>query len=204
MAFPAIPALRPFTPGYGLYWVIQQAVSLYLRLARENIRQMLETDIVKRPISPLYSEGLVIKLPSTPLYGERVILHLPGHTQWFVKPSFGAVFYFASGLGQRLRKGGGGEAMFCTDSLSGAMRIGFEKKIMGGGGKVLRLTVERMRRGWTKVELGRRARISPVDVGKVENGWIKPFPAWQSRLSEALGVPAEELFREVDLREITS
>lgn len=69
---------------------------------------------------------------------------------------------------------------------------------------MLRLTVERVKRGWTKVELGRQARINPVDIGRIENGWVKAFPAWQSRLSETLGVPAEELFKEVSVRDIAS
>lgn len=62
---------------------------------------------------------------------------------------------------------------------------------------MLRLTVERVRRGWSKTELGFRAKIHPNVIGQLESGRLKPFDPWKRKLEKTLEVPAEELFKEV-------
>ncbi|WP_434074876.1 helix-turn-helix domain-containing protein [Moorella naiadis (nom. illeg.)] len=62
--------------------------------------------------------------------------------------------------------------------------------------KMSRLRDERRRRGWSQFELSKRSNIHPIEIGRIERGIVKPFPGWRKRLSEALGVPENELFGE--------
>ena len=59
---------------------------------------------------------------------------------------------------------------------------------------MLRISVERERRGWSKTRLGIRADVNPVSIGQVELGRVPAWPAWRKRISQALGVPESELF----------
>jgi transcriptional regulator with XRE-family HTH domain len=59
---------------------------------------------------------------------------------------------------------------------------------------MLRISAERERKGWSKTKLGIRADINPVSVGQIELGRMPAWPAWRKKISQALGVPAEELF----------
>ncbi|MCL5779594.1 MAG: helix-turn-helix transcriptional regulator [Firmicutes bacterium] len=63
---------------------------------------------------------------------------------------------------------------------------------------MLRLTVERKKRGWTKTELAFRAQLHPSTIGKLESGELKPFPKYKRVLSEIFEVPAEELFNQTE------
>lgn len=63
---------------------------------------------------------------------------------------------------------------------------------------MLRLTMERLRRGWTKTELSRRARIQLSDVSRIESGRMKPYQPQRQRLAQVLEVPADRLFEEVE------
>lgn len=62
---------------------------------------------------------------------------------------------------------------------------------------LLRLTLERERRGWSRAELARRARMHAADVGKLEAGKAYPYPAWRAKLARVLGVNADALFEAV-------
>lgn len=60
-----------------------------------------------------------------------------------------------------------------------------------------RLEYERKKRGWTQTDLAYHAKVSVPDISKIERGWMKPFPRYAKRLSEVLGIPEDELTKEV-------
>lgn len=64
---------------------------------------------------------------------------------------------------------------------------------------MLRLKMERQRRGISQVKLSGITGIASTDISAIENGWKKPFPGWKRRISKALGVTgpeADKLFEE--------
>ena len=61
---------------------------------------------------------------------------------------------------------------------------------------MLRLTVERKRRGLSQAALGRLAEIHPTIVSQLESRKVHPYAGWQRRLGRALGIPGAELFEE--------
>lgn len=63
---------------------------------------------------------------------------------------------------------------------------------------MLALRVERQKRGMSQVKLCGLTGISPSDISAIENGIKKPFPGWKARIAEALGMPADELFKPVE------
>lgn len=62
---------------------------------------------------------------------------------------------------------------------------------------MLRVKLEREKRGWTRTRLGFEAQIHPSEIGKLEAGKIFPYPKWKNKLSEVFGISGEELFNEV-------
>lgn len=65
---------------------------------------------------------------------------------------------------------------------------------------MLRLRVERLKRGLTQARLAALAGLHPAELSRIENGKIYPYPGWRRRLAEALGWPVEQadgLFEEV-------
>lgn len=63
---------------------------------------------------------------------------------------------------------------------------------------VLRLTLERKRRGWSQAKLAREAEMCATDLSRLEGKKIVPYPSWKARLGAALGIAPDELFQEVD------
>ena len=63
--------------------------------------------------------------------------------------------------------------------------------------RVLRVTAERVRRGWTQAELARRAHLDPAILCKIERRRLIPYQAELARLARALKVAATELMTEV-------
>jgi ribosome-binding protein aMBF1 (putative translation factor) len=57
---------------------------------------------------------------------------------------------------------------------------------------MLRLSMERQRRGWSKSELARRARMQPGEVGKIEAGRLRPYGGQLRKLARALGWPIDD------------
>ncbi|MDK2889109.1 MAG: hypothetical protein PWP72_1987 [Thermoanaerobacter sp.] len=53
-------------------------------------------------------------------------------------------------------------------------------------------------RGLSKTRLGFMSQIHPATIGKLLAGHIPPYPNYKRRLSEALGVPEDMLFKRVD------
>ncbi len=63
---------------------------------------------------------------------------------------------------------------------------------------MLRLKIERLKRGWRQEDLGFYARMAAADISRIERGWMRPYPSWAARLAQVLGIKAEELFKEVE------
>ena len=53
----------------------------------------------------------------------------------------------------------------------------------------MRLTRERLARGWSKAELARRAGLNSGTVGQIETGRLIPYSAQLTKLAKALGIP---------------
>lgn len=49
-------------------------------------------------------------------------------------------------------------------------------------------------KGVSGLELARRSKIAPSTISNIENYRIVPYDGWKQRISEALGVPVEEIF----------
>ena len=68
---------------------------------------------------------------------------------------------------------------------------------------VLRLTRERLRRGWSKAELARRARVDQGLVSKIELRRVNPYPVELARIARALRVPVRRAVTLLDeVREV--
>jgi len=66
---------------------------------------------------------------------------------------------------------------------------------------VLRVQLEHERHGWNKSQLARRAKIDLSNYSRIESGFRGAFKPELRRLSQVLGVPADELLKEVDTRD---
>lgn len=66
---------------------------------------------------------------------------------------------------------------------------------------MLRLTLEREKRGWNKTQLAFEARLHPSIIGQLEAGKLYAYPAYKKRLASVFGIPAEMLFEEVNADE---
>ena len=63
---------------------------------------------------------------------------------------------------------------------------------------MLRLTIERKRRGLSQAQLARLADIHPATLSRLEAGKLFAYSGWRRRLERALGVPGDELFEQAD------
>lgn len=59
---------------------------------------------------------------------------------------------------------------------------------------VLKMRAERQRRGWSLVTVCQKTGISPPDISLIERGHKPAYPGWRRRLSQAFGLPEDELF----------
>ena len=62
---------------------------------------------------------------------------------------------------------------------------------------MLRLTLEREKRGWTKFQLATKASVHPSVIGQLEAEKLHPYPSYVEKLAEVFNIPGEELFKEV-------
>jgi transcriptional regulator with XRE-family HTH domain len=62
---------------------------------------------------------------------------------------------------------------------------------------MVRLKLERLKRGWNQQDLGFRADMASTDISRIECGWLKPYPSQALRLAQVLGLKPEELLEEV-------
>lgn len=63
---------------------------------------------------------------------------------------------------------------------------------------MLRLTVERQKRGWSQAELGRRTGIDAASISRLEAGKLYAYAGWRQRLGQVLKMPGDSLFKEVE------
>jgi len=63
--------------------------------------------------------------------------------------------------------------------------------------KLLKIRVERRRRGWTQVVLAYHSEVPVSEVSRVESG-RGTYPTYAQRLADTLGLKPEELTQEVD------
>lgn len=57
---------------------------------------------------------------------------------------------------------------------------------------MLRLQLEREKKGWTRKHLAERAAMAGGDVGKIENGRALAYPSQLKKLARALGLRVSE------------
>ena len=62
---------------------------------------------------------------------------------------------------------------------------------------MLRITLERQKRGWNKTQLAFEARLHPTIIGQLEAKKLFPYPAYKEKLSRVFGISGDELFQEV-------
>ena len=60
---------------------------------------------------------------------------------------------------------------------------------------MLRLRRIRQERGISIVGLTQLTGIAPSSISEIECEVRPPWPGWKARISEALGIPADELFQ---------
>lgn len=63
---------------------------------------------------------------------------------------------------------------------------------------MLRLTLERGKRGWSQAELARRTGIHPSTISNLEAGKWHPWPKYKRLLAQVLHVKGELLFMPVE------
>jgi transcriptional regulator with XRE-family HTH domain len=63
---------------------------------------------------------------------------------------------------------------------------------------VLRLQMERLRRGWTQVDLAYRAKVTPSEISRIERGQGTPYANQGKRLAKALRLRPNQLLETVD------
>ena len=62
---------------------------------------------------------------------------------------------------------------------------------------MLRLEVERKKRGWNKLQAAINAKLHPSTYGMLESGKLYPFPGYVCKLETLFGVDGKLLFQEV-------
>jgi transcriptional regulator with XRE-family HTH domain len=63
---------------------------------------------------------------------------------------------------------------------------------------VLRLTIERRRKGLSQAQLARLADIHPATLSRLEAGKLFAYAGWRGRLASVLGVPGDQLFESAE------
>ena len=62
---------------------------------------------------------------------------------------------------------------------------------------MLRLRLERLRRGWNQTALAFHAEMSAPEVSRIETARMRPYPSQMEKLSRALGLDPEVLLQEM-------
>lgn len=62
---------------------------------------------------------------------------------------------------------------------------------------MLRLRLERQRRGWSQTRLTELTGISTSELSQIERGQRRAFPGWRRRIAAAFNLPEAYLFETV-------
>lgn len=63
---------------------------------------------------------------------------------------------------------------------------------------MLKMQIERIKKGLTFTDLSYQVKIHPSTLGKIESKKMIAYEPHKQKLSSFFGLPAEELFQEVD------
>jgi transcriptional regulator with XRE-family HTH domain len=63
---------------------------------------------------------------------------------------------------------------------------------------MLRMKLERLRRGWNQTKLAYLVRTSGPEISRIETGRTQPYPRQLARLSKVLGLSPDALMQEID------
>ena len=61
---------------------------------------------------------------------------------------------------------------------------------------MLRMKVERLRRGWNQTALGYHAKMSGPEISRIETGRTRPYPKQLARLAKVLRLSPDTLIEE--------
>jgi transcriptional regulator with XRE-family HTH domain len=62
---------------------------------------------------------------------------------------------------------------------------------------MLRLRLERQRRGWSQTKVTALTGIATSELSQIERGKVSAFPGWRRRLAAAFGLSESYLFEQV-------
>jgi transcriptional regulator with XRE-family HTH domain len=64
---------------------------------------------------------------------------------------------------------------------------------------MIRLKLERLKRGWTQVDLAFHAKVAVAEISRMETGRVShPYPGHAQRLAAALGLSSTEILEAVE------
>ena len=61
---------------------------------------------------------------------------------------------------------------------------------------MIRLKVERLKRGWSQTELAFKSKVAISEISRIETGRLQPYPSQIKRLARALQVDAAVLLED--------
>ena len=63
---------------------------------------------------------------------------------------------------------------------------------------MLRMKVERLRRGWNQTKLAYLGRTSGPEISRIETGRARPYPRQLKRLAKVLNLSPDALMQDID------
>ena len=69
---------------------------------------------------------------------------------------------------------------------------------------MIRMKVERLRRGWSQQDLGYHARVQATDISRIERGRLIPYDSQADRLAKALGITPAQLLEQQHFEALAS
>lgn len=64
---------------------------------------------------------------------------------------------------------------------------------------MLRLTLERKKKGLSKMAVSRQTGLHPTVIGSLESGYMHPWPKYKKLLGDLFGIDGDALFEEVSV-----
>ena len=68
---------------------------------------------------------------------------------------------------------------------------------------MVRLRLERLKRGWSLQTLGFHTGIQGAEISKMERGILVPYPTQRERLARVMGLRVDELLEEVASQDVS-